>query len=378
MSGQSDPNSDKNAYFILWAIFGVFAIGGAVWYMFEDQIKWLFVQWRWLELEVVALFYDKYDKLLIQVQNFDHRMLDLPIAMDLSEHVGSALRWPLGLLMLVMIYFMQVGNNILRFKKAHNMITLADQEQENWPQIAPVLKLGLVDKSIHEGNWAMGRTPMQYAKKMKLLKVEKVPPKARRSTEDFKITVLEDKARRAFAMQLGPLFKSVHHMPPHIRALFTVFASRAANDKGSATKLLEQLSKSAAKGTIDYSNVMTLLRKHFNHKAVQKVMQHHAYVTTVMITMLELARTDGVLASADFIWLKQVDRKMWYVLNNVGRQTAWSEVAGIYAHWHAERELMRPLRFPMVDEAVRALERAMEQVVYVPAEGEEIPMAETN
>ncbi len=48
---------------------------------------------------------------------------------------------------------------------------------------------------------------------------------------------------------------------------------------------------------------------------------------------------DGVQASADFLWLKPIDRRLWYMLNTVGRQTPFAEVAGPYAHWLAEREM---------------------------------------
>ena len=83
-----------------------------------------------------------------------------------------------------------------------------------------------------------------------------------------------------------------------------------------------------------------------------------------MASMLELARTDGVLASAEFLWLKPLDRKLWYMLNSVGRQTAVPEIAGAFAHWTAEKKTKRALRVPMVDEAAKSLEVAMKEIIY--------------
>ena len=57
----------------------------------------------------------------------------------------------------------------------------------------------------------------------------------------------------------------------------------------------------------------------------------------LIASLLEMARIDGVLASAEFLWLKPVDRRMWYMLNCVGRQTAVAEIAGLFAHWQAEK-----------------------------------------
>jgi len=87
-----------------------------------------------------------------------------------------------------------------------------------------------------------------------------------------------------------------------------------------------------------------------------------------MASMLEEARADGVVASSDFLWLKPMDRKLWYTLNCVGRQTPFAEVAGIFAHWLAEKEVNRKLFVPTVEKATNALELALKDVVYHPDE----------
>ena len=54
------------------------------------------------------------------------------------------------------------------------------------------------------------------------------------------------------------------------------------------------------------------------------------------------------------------------MLNCVGRQTAFVEVAGPYAHWLAEKEMGRKIRSPMVDQAVTALDVAIKEIKYNP------------
>ena len=88
----------------------------------------------------------------------------------------------------------------------------------------------------------------------------------------------------------------------------------------------------------------------------------------MMASMLEGAREDGVQASADFLWVKPLDRRFWYMMNTVGRQTPYVEVAGPFAHWIAEKEAGRKLLVPMVEEATNALELALKEVVYRPDE----------
>ena len=128
---------------------------------------------------------------------------------------------------------------------------------------------------------------------------------------------------------------------------------------------MAQLNKTSTT-KFDYSGVDQLCAKHEKTVPVQEILQRHAYVSTVMAAMLEAARSDGVQASADFLWLKPLDRRMWYTLNTVGRQTPFVEVAGIFAHWVAEKGANKKLLVPMVEEATKALELALQEVVYRP------------
>src|SRR3990167_5406800 len=92
------------------------------------------------------------------------------------------------------------------------------------------------------------------------------------------------------------------------------------------------------------------------------------YFLTVMASLIEAARDDGVVPCSEFLWLKPTDRRLWYMLNCVGRQTPFSEVGGPFAHWKAEHSLGRPSLVPMIDEAIRALEIAIKQVKLLPKE----------
>lgn len=92
-----------------------------------------------------------------------------------------------------------------------------------------------------------------------------------------------------------------------------------------------------------------------------KMMAHvvdrgHAWVESAFPTLLRLARFErGVFASASFIWLKQEDRTLWYILNSTGNDTAFVEAAGALAHNKAEIQLGGPLKTPRMFQAARAL-----------------------
>ena len=193
----------------------------------------------------------------------------------------------------------------------------------------------------------------------------------RKDWDKVEVVLRRGLANKIFAMQLGPLWTGTDRLPPHVKALFAIFAARINADSKIALQLLSQLSASSKSNTLNYNGVDALLKKHENTKLVKKIVQSHSYVFTVMASMLEAARDDGVQASADFLWLKPMDRRLWYTLNTVGRQTPFIEVAGIFAHWIAEKEAGRKLIVPMIDEATNAVVLALKDVIYRPDEVEE-------
>ncbi len=374
--GGGDPNADKSSLTILWAVGALFAIGVVIWHFFGLYFKIFFLKVRLFESHLIGFFSNDGDVIAEQIRATDPFLLDLHWAGVLGNLVGGYLQYPvIGLLiaMIVTVYFSHAN---LRFSKTYDMTKLAEQEKQNWPQISPVVNLDLIKEDIHKGPWAMAMPPMTFAKQYKLITVEMIPDKKSpwKAEGVYKATVDKEKAAHVFINQLGHPWQGIDKLPMHIQALFAVFAARVEHDSNSATAMIFHLAASAAKGKPDYTGVPKLLKKYIQSKAVQRCVQRHAYVYTVMASMLALARTDGVLATADFLWLKPIDRRLWYILSSVGRQVAFPEVAGIFAHWLAEKEMGRPLFSPMVEEAVKGLELAMERTIYTPAENEEIPL----
>jgi len=91
--------------------------------------------------------------------------------------------------------------------------------------------------------------------------------------------------------------------------------------------------------------------------AIDKVCAKHAFAHTAVIALLDLARRKGgVFPAADFVWIRKVDRNLWYTVNNVGRRRFHIEGAGPICHFFAERVVGNQLPDPQVDEAVNGIE----------------------
>lgn len=380
--GGGGGQEGENAYGPLWMLGGIFVVGFVIWHFFSVQLKWFYIALKKYEVMMLSFFIDDENMRIAKkgLNMVTPDTLSWEYTSVISTYIGSYLIYPVSFILVVLGIVMFRNSASMRYTKTYNMDMLVHQEKENWPQIAPIADIDLVAEEIDKGPWAMAMNPMQFSKHHKLLKVELIPDRKAiwRSEGIPKATLIREAATQVFASQLGPLWSGVENLPPHTKALYAAFLARTEHDTDSCRAYLSKLSASAAKGTIDYSDTDSLLKKYAKSKAAQLCQTKHAYVLTVMASMLVLGRTDGVLASADFLWIKPLDRRLWYTLNCVGRQVSVSEVGGIFAHWIAEKQMGRALTVPMVDEAVAALDKAVANMVYIPDEGEVIPMASMN
>ncbi len=277
---------------------------------------------------------------------------------SLNHTVGSWFRWfaLVFLLLLAYVTYFKFGDR--KFTRIYTMNSLRDADQENWPEITPVLSLDLVKQDIEKGPWAMSRQPLAFCKEHNM-----ITPTVVKERQVWKLDCNE--ATRIFTMQMGPVWTSVNDLPIYMKALVVIFIARALRERTVANNLLAQISRSAGGGKLDFSGVEQQLKKYEHSRIIQWMQLRHAYVYTLMASLLDAARSDGVLATAEFLWLKPVDRRLWYILNSVGRQTAVVEVGGPFAHWMTEKRLQRSLRTPMIQEAVKALEADMLNTLYI-------------
>ncbi len=96
------------------------------------------------------------------------------------------------------------------------------------------------------------------------------------------------------------------------------------------------------------------------------VMEKHHFTTPGLMSVLNQARLrSGVLAPAQFAFLKLVDRRLWYALHALGFESdaliahphpsMRVEAIGAGAHWAAERAVGVPIPTPEFDEAIAAI-----------------------
>jgi len=354
----------------IWNVVGLFLVGVLIWYMEHKYIvAFLFVLTN-MQAKLMHFFIGgtQLANDIYIMDTVDPATINLQQLIALMTDVGEYIRYPVIVILAIMGVVLYRSDITLKYRRAHSMKSLRTQEQKNWPAIMPVVKQNLVDTDINTGPWAMALTPMEFARKHKLLKKNDALMDNQTPGDEMTATVRRGDAKRVFTLQLGPVWNGFEHCPPHACALAAVFMARMNRDKSAAYKILAALDKSTSDGKPDYSVATSILKKYQQCENVQAILGQHAYVLTVMASLLKGSRDDGVMPSSDFLWLKTIDRRLWYMLNCVGRQTPFAEVGGPFAHWVAEKTSGRRSLTPMIDEAIRAMEVAIKEIKLSPQE----------
>jgi len=368
MAPGAQPPQGDNSLGPLWIIIGLFVFCVAIWYVAHDYIVWAIFKLKSFELALIGLFTDKLNNVQTLIDTIPPSQVELSQLNYICAQVGHYIRIPAVILLCGFAVLIYRAGSASGFTQAYSMETLLNLESKNWPQIRPIMGQNLIDTHIHKGAWAMALTPMDFAKKYKLIVEEEAPLEEGEFRREAKIIAKLDRGRAAavLTLQLGPLWGGVQKLSPQAKALFAIFAARANGDRKGAEQLLTQLSTSydPKHNKTNYEGSDALVLKHINSKVVRRVTSMHAYVLTVIPTLLQVARYDGVLATADFLWLKTIDRKLWFMLNTVGRQVPAVEIAGPFAHWQAEEQLGRKIFVPMIDNAIDGLEVALGEIIY--------------
>lgn len=369
--GAAQGSGDGNGALWLSALAVITCV--IVWYFCHDYIAFGIVKLKAWESYLFNPFTTRFHDLQQQATYItvaDAKQYSISDLGNISGAVGAYTRFGVFAIMLLLAAKLYLGSNTLKYRNIYSIQRLITDEQKNWPSITSVVGISLDKVPLDESPWGMSLTPMLYAKKNKLLDIETVAPNNERLSTDIRliVTLRRAKAKQYFLMQLGSYWHGVEGLPLHAQALFAMFAAKNQGDKEAVTHLNRQIAASAIDNSkhLNFQGLDALLAKYKNSKAVLAICQAHAFNYTVMAAMLEHARADGVYATADFLWLKPIDRRLWYTLNSVGRQTPFTEVAGILSHYASEKRFGRKILTPMVDAAVNALDVALSEVIYRP------------
>ena len=382
----SDLRDDRDDRLFLWfAFLLILFIGVPVLYAaYSETVNaWLLSLAR-AQIKAFAPFFDEAQTAWARIAEADPGSLSWETVRKVLHYTGSWIRWPFVLLLVLFgvasIFMGRVGGLVRRF----NMESLLRNNADSFPCLRPVVGRGkhlLSPESYDSGLWRLARTPVQFALEHGLLVNDEGEPFApdqalRHGLPSTELPAYgharldEEKTYAALAEQLGKWFEGYEGFSPCRRALAVAFLAYADGNKKGCVALLDEVSRSyreengqATCPVLETEAFVGRLEKTWErHKSVlreKNLINHVAFELPWFMALLYRARRKGVLATSQFLWLRPLDRPLWYALNQCGGRAAWAEGFAPWAHYTAEEQAGQALPEPRLNAAVTSLRGAL-------------------
>jgi len=340
-------HDSRNEFDWLWAIAGLMAIIGAIYYFAPGYFYAPWVVLKSLQLDIIAFFpvTEAERAALTQTQywldNTSRENMQMNDVAIISKLVGETMKIPAIALLAVLGFLIAYRPS---FNKRHSMESLIQQESRIWPALRLMLKHRPDKEPDHQkGPWAMRQKPIDWVNQHSLINNGQLD---------------EALSTTLFSQQLGSAFTGLESFSTIEKQLLAIFASRIAGEPTLCQQLMDNLNlfySDELKANELNKQVDDYINRFAQHANVQAVFKQHAFTSTVLTGLFVAVKAIGILPSSFFLWLKPQHRTLWYTMNDVGRYVASAEAAGPRAHYQAEKIAGCAITEPAMDTAVTAL-----------------------
>ena len=148
----------------------------------------------------------------------------------------------------------------------------------------------------------------------------------------------KEKAAEVLRAQLGKAFTGFGALNAERKALASAFLAYASGDKKDCLSILDELSVSYTETEAGVPVCPVLEKSGFKKQVTQLwnknkklcwsdplLKRHASYELVWFMALLACARRKGVLATSQFLFLRPLDRPLWYALNQCGGRAYWAE-----------------------------------------------------
>lgn len=136
-----------------------------------------------------------------------------------------------------------------------------------------------------------------------------------------------------------------------IYALLCAHAFGGPQGMDDFRKARDQLNNSARGAKHGFANLTVaqwLYDKYRNDPTARKMFAIHHWEYTYLFELLFQAKRQGKCVDSEFLWLKPMNRILFYCMNTVGRLTPHTESAAVFAQHAYERRVARRGRLPLM------------------------------
>lgn len=267
---------------------------------------------------------------------------------------GYYFKWIILALAGYFAYHMMFLTERNKFKQKMNLETFIKVQAKIWPTLEPLIAFNPTKHSARILGGIMPKKTPTFAEAMapeEWLSFNKIPIKGGIPNKEL--------VRRNMMAQLGPRWIGYNNLPPYIMVLFAAFALKGVQKREESDDFLGKISVcwSQKRGFRPTRALINEAKGYLKDPEIGglalEIANKHAFRSSAFLAVLKWSRfMGGVLASAQFLWLRGVDRSLWYAGNNMGRRTFHTEGAGAMSHFMAEEAAGKALPIPRLDTAV--------------------------
>ena len=371
-SNQRDGARSVEEGMMLWGVIFLFigAGGWFAWYRFHGEIAAAFMAFQHWQMRMIGHFTDSYAALDAQVAGTTPSSVKIGTLWRLLHNVGAFFRLPAAAVIALLALVCLLRAAPSRFTRDIDLPRLMAIQSEVFPSSAAVVGRGLKLTKIHDAAPRPSDPALHAAEWLHRFAL------GPDGSLDMQM------AAHALGLQLGPVWKGSIEASPQVRCMFAVFALHSARRREQALRLLGVLATALpidandgpsgppaplAFGPSAVAEADRVLSDRSLVAPCEDVASRHAFTAPALMSVLTLARKEaGVLAPAQFAFLKMVDRQLWYALHSLGfpggqnraeQPNPRVEAAGARDHWAAERDVGHPLPVPSLDRSLAVVRK---------------------
>lgn len=381
VSGQD--GRDNQMFLLIGIVLVLFVVLPAVYAMYAGTINEPLLALARLEIWPFR-FSAEARAAMARLAEIDPATLDWERMEKILSYAGSWLRWPCVILLVVLALWSSMTGSVDKLTRKFNMESLLENNAGNFPCLTPIVGKGkylLSAASYDKGLWKIARSPVQFALENEIMTYANgtacplgdalhngLP--SIESKAFGQCAFVKSQAKNVLRHQLGERFTSFLNLSPVRKTIVYAFVQYALGNKKHCMKILDAVSASYVEkeGKADnplladgdfMANLNKLDGEWKGFSARPAIARHLAFELPLIMAVLNEARKKGVLASSQFLWLRPMDRPLWYALNQCGGRAAWPEGLAAWAHYQAEELEKATLDDPHIESAISSLEKAL-------------------
>ena len=249
------------------------------------------------------------------------------------------------ILICCVIYLFNKKNN---FNRILTMKKLKDINYKHFLSLHATKDINIINKNINDNIWSMALTPIDFLKKKNII-----------CTKNNIIDII--KLQVELSNSLGSIWINIYNEPSYIKVLIYIFSVKITKKYKKTNNLLKNISSKFdfKKKDIFINDINKKL--YYYHEIITQYSKYHYYTNTVVINMYYYAKKRGIFSSSEFLWLKIIDRNLWYALNSLGRKTPFIEGSIIVSHWNIEFLLKKKVIIPFMEEVIFAIKKNVKE-----------------